>query len=137
MTIEQKKVNAAKAAIAAVIAAEQQLAAAHVTLDLDQIDRRLHPDYIIIQPGGRTESKEEVLTSYRSGNRRWDHAHSDQLNVRLYGDTAVVVGRWTAAGQNGEEPFDYSARFLAVWVYTEGRWQNVASQSTTLAEEVQ
>lgn len=134
MTIEQKKANTGRAASSALIAAEQQLAAAHVTLDLDQIAQLLHDDYVIIQPGGRTESKEDVLTSYRSGNRRWDRACSDQLDVRLYGDTAVVVGRWTAAGQHGAEHFDYSARFLAVWVYADDRWQNVASQSTDLAK---
>lgn len=135
MKIEQKQVKNEMMAIDAVIAAEQELAAAHVTLDLDQIERLLHPDYVIIQPGGRIESKEEVLTSYRSGTRRWVSARSDQLKVRLYGNTAVVVGRWTAAGQHGAEHFDYDARFLAVWVYADGRWQNVASQSTTLAEE--
>ena len=121
------------AQIAAVRAAEQQLAAAHVNLDLVQFERLLHDDYVIIQPGGRTESREEVLASYRSGDRQWVRARSDQLEVRLFGNTAVVVGRWSAAGRHGEERFDYAARFLAVWVYADGRWQNVASQSTALA----
>lgn len=122
------------AAIAEVVEAEQKLAAAHVTLDLAQIDRLLHPDYVIIQPGGGIESKAEVLASYRSGTRRWERARSDELDVRLFGDTAVVVGRWAAAGRNGDEPFDYCARFLAVWVNNGGQWQNLASQSTPITE---
>lgn len=132
--MDDKNKPAEEVTESAVIAAEQRLAAAHVTLDLEQISRLLHDDYIIIQPDGRTETKEQVLASYRSGNRHWNAAHSDQLDVRFFGKTAVVVGRWTAAGQNGEERFDYSARFLALWVYEDGRWQNVASQSTELAE---
>jgi ketosteroid isomerase-like protein len=130
-----KSEKATAASIEAVINAEQQLAAAHAALDLHQLEQLLHPDYLIIQPGGRTEDKEDVLASYRSGNRHWETARSDQLDVRLYGSTAVVIGRWTAAGQNGDEPFAYSARFLAVWVYADGLWQNVASQSTTLSQD--
>ena len=114
----------------AVIEAEQRLAAAHVALDLAQLEELLHPDYAIIQPNGKIETKQEVLASYASGTRRWDEARSDQLEVRLFGETAVVTGRWTASGQNGAERFDYTAHFLAVWVYADNRWQNVASHST-------
>ena len=121
-----------QAEIEAVMLAEQTLAVAHVQLDLKQIDHLLHPDYVIIQPGGRTESKQQVLDSYRSGDRHWDAACSDQLDVRIYGESAVVVGRWTANGRNGSEIFDYSARFLSIWVKEDGRWWNVASQSAEL-----
>jgi len=118
--------------IQAVILAEQTLARAHINLDLEQIDHLLHSDYVIIQPGGRTESKQQVLHSYRSGDRHWNSACSDQLEVRIYRNSAAVVGRWTASGRNGQEPFDYSARFLSIWVKEDGRWQNVAAQSTEI-----
>lgn len=79
----------------AVAQAEGQLAAAHVQLDLETIEQLLHPDYVIVQPGGQIETKAEVLASYNSGTRRWDTAQVDQLDIRLYGDhTALVVGRW-------------------------------------------
>ena len=45
---------------------EQQPAEAHVNLDLALIDRLLHADYTIIQPGGWVGRKQEVLVSYRS-----------------------------------------------------------------------
>lgn len=118
--------------IEAVALAEHELAEAHLHLNLATIDQLFHPDYIIIQPGGKVESKDEVLASYQTGTRRWDSAKSDELDVRIYGNTAVVVGRWTASGQNQSEHFDYSARFLTVWVKQDGCWQNVASQSTEI-----
>jgi hypothetical protein len=49
----------------AIILAEQELAEAHIHLDQNLIDQLLHLDYVIIQPGGRTESKQQVLDSYR------------------------------------------------------------------------
>jgi ketosteroid isomerase-like protein len=112
--------------------AEEQLAEAHVRLDIDLIDSLLHPDYVIIQPGGRVETKAEVLDSYRSGTRHWDSARSDEMDVRIYGQTAIVVGRWTASGRNGDVNFDYAARFLSVWVFENGRWLNLTSQSTEI-----
>jgi len=114
-------------------AAEEQLGEAHVRMDIDLIDDLLHPDYVIIQPGGIVESKEQVLDSYRSGSRQWKFAQSDQMDIRVYGETAIVVGRWQAKGRNGNVNFDYSARFLSVWVMQDDRWLNLTSQSTEIS----
>jgi ketosteroid isomerase-like protein len=101
-------------AIAAVIQAEQELAEAHRNLNLAVFERLLHPDYALIQPGGRIEGKAETIASLQSGGRHWEIARSDQLDVRIYGDTAVVIGRWRGKGRN-------TARFLSVWVREHGR----------------
>ena len=116
----------------AVIAAERELAAAHLRLDLEAFDRLLHPDYVIIQPGGRVEDKTATMASLRSGERRWELARSDGFEVRVYGNTAVVVGRWRGKGVNAGTPFDYRARFLSVWVKEGDQWRNVAVQSTAI-----
>ncbi len=112
--------------------AENQLDEAHLNLDMKTIERLLHPDYVIIQPGGVVETKAEVLNSYQTGNRHWDTAQVDELDIRLYDDTAVVVGRWQASGQNEAVQFDYSARFLSIWVRSAGRWQNIAYHSAEI-----
>jgi ketosteroid isomerase-like protein len=114
-------------------AAERQLAAAHLTLDLDTIDRLLHPDYLILQPDGRFETKADVLASYRSGDRHWDTADVDQLDVRLYGSAAIVTGRWQATGVNSGQPFAYAAHFISTWLYEDSRWQNIAYQSSEIS----
>ena len=112
--------------------AEHALAAAHLTLDLATIDRLFHPDYRILQPDGRFETKADVLASYQSGSRRWDTAEVDQLDVKLYQTTAIATGRWQATGQNGDEHFDYAARFISVWIKEDGRWQNISYQSAEI-----
>jgi hypothetical protein len=116
----------------AVAQAERALAEAHLSLDLAIFDRLLHKDYVVIQPGGLTRDKAETLASLRGGTRHWDRASVDQLDIRLYDGTAVVTGRWSASGRNGAASFDEQARFLSVWVREDGRWQNVAYQSTDI-----
>ena len=116
----------------AIVEAERALVAAHRTLDLATLDRLLHPDYVILQPDGTTECKAQVLASFESGERHWDLAEVDQLEVRFHGQCAVVVGRWRARGRNGPHQFDYAARFLSVWVNGAGNWRNVAYQATEI-----
>jgi ketosteroid isomerase-like protein len=117
---------------AALIAAEEALAAAHLTLDLATLDRLLHPDYVIVQPGGAIEDKAQTLASFTTGDRHWDLAQSDEMTVRIHGDTAVVTGRWRGRGRNGAIHFNYQARFLSTWVRENGAWRNLAYMATEL-----
>ncbi len=41
-------------------------------------------------------------------------------------DSAIAHGRWRARGSHGATRFDYAARFSSVWLWCEGRWQNLA-----------
>ena len=115
-----------------IIAAEQALAATHLTLDIATMDRLLHPDYVIVQPGGMIEDKAQTLASFTGGDRHWDVAESDEMTVRLRGDTAIVTGRWRGQGRNGDVQFDYQARFLSTWIREAGEWRNIAYMATEI-----
>jgi ketosteroid isomerase-like protein len=116
-----------------IIDAEQRLAAAHLSLDLATIAALLHEDYVIVQPGGRIETKADVLASYASGERHWDAAAVEGLDVKIYGEnTARVVGVWKARGTNRGEKFDYAARFVSIWVKQAGEWCNLSYASAEI-----
>ena len=116
----------------AVIQAEKRLAAAHITLDLAVIAELLHDDYLILQPDGRIETKSAVLASYKSGDRYWQQAEVDQLDVKIYGEAARVVGLWKAKGINAGVPFEYQARFISIWVREGGEWKNISYASAEM-----
>jgi ketosteroid isomerase-like protein len=116
----------------AVLQTEREWVEAHLRLDLTAIARIMADEYVIIGQNGTVITREQALASYRNDRRRWEYARSDELDVRLYGDTAVVIGRWTAKGENNGNPFDYSARFMSVYVRRSGRWQMAAEQSTPI-----
>ena len=119
-------------AIREVLAAEAAWAAAYRTLDLAALESMMADEYAIIQPGGAVVDKAATLASLRSDQRHWQVAASDDLHVQVYGDTAVVRGRWIGKGVNHSVPFDYQARYFCVWVKRAGRWQMVADQSTEI-----
>lgn len=118
--------------LAEVLATEADWTRAHLELDLETIARIMGPDYAQITPSGAVIGRAQALASYRSGERKWESAASDQLDVRLHGDTAVVIGRWRARGVNHGVRFDYTARFGCVYVRRQGVWQIVFDQSTEI-----
>ena len=116
-----------------VLAAERQWTEAHLHGEAATLEHLMADDYLKIQPDGSVAGKAEVLASYQSGERSWEAAQADEYDVRLYGETAVVIGRWTARGVNHGQRFDYAARFLSVYVKRDGHWQMVAEQSTDIS----
>jgi len=120
-------------AVERVLRAEREWLLAHLRVDVDALDRLMAPDYSQIDDRGRVVGKEQVLASFRSGERAWEEAHSDEHDVRIYGDIAVVTGRWRARGTNAGQPFDYAARYVSVWVEHDGEWRMVSDHSTPIA----
>jgi ketosteroid isomerase-like protein len=113
---------------------EQKWADAHLSLDLNALENILSDQYRQIQSDGSVIEMGELLTSYRSGNRRWNVAESDEHEVRILGDVAILIGRWRGAGINNGEAFDYAARFLAVYQLEDGDWKLIADVSVPINE---
>jgi ketosteroid isomerase-like protein len=118
--------------IADVLAFEDSWVAAHNPLDVDVLSRILDESYGQIQPAGSVIGREELLNSYRSGERRWEIAQGDNYEVRVTGQVALLIGRWRGRGENSGEKFDYSARFLAIYQKIEGDWKLISDVSIPL-----
>ena len=114
------------------LAIEREWTAAHRNGDFDTLARRMADDFVKILPDGSLADKAEVLVSLRDQHRSWDFAAGDEYDVRVLGDTAVVIGRWRARGSNNGQPFDYAARFMSVYVRRDGRWLMLTEQSTAI-----
>ncbi len=119
-------------AVEQVLLAKREWLLAHPRLDVQALDRLMAPEYLQIGDRGRAVGKEQVLESFRSGRRGWEEARSDEHEVRIYGNTAVVVGRWQARGTNAGQIFDYSSRYVAVWVKLDGEWRMVSDHATRI-----
>ncbi len=117
-----------------ILAVEKSWAAAHRDLDLDRIKSILSNQYRQVQADGRVIGKGELLASYRSDQRNWEIAESDQHEIRLLRNVALLIGRWRGKGENDGVPFDYAARFLAVYQIEHGEWKLVSDVSVPLED---
>lgn len=113
-----------------VLAVEREWTDAHLRGDVATIARLMAHDYMKINADGSVTDRATTLASYTPETRYWEQAQGDEYLVQIYGETAVVIGRWTARGINNGERFDYSARFMSVYVKRDGEWKMVAEQST-------
>ena len=94
-------------------------------------------EYMFTDADGVVTNKSQELKNLTSGTFRLMAYKFGDLNVRIYGDTAVVTGRNTIKGAWEDIKRDISGpyRFTDVFVKRDGRWQCVASQSSRLAEK--
>jgi len=91
--------------------------------------------YTQVDSQGELIGKQQILASFQAEKRYWQQAESDEYHVRIHGDVAVVLGRWRAKGVNAGQSFDYAARYVAVWVFQNNRWQMVSDQSTEIPRD--
>ena len=113
---------------------EDQLAAAWVAGDRSVHERVLSEDWSVIDAQGRIRSKAEVMEEmFRPGERELI-GRIDEVNVRPYGDWAIVTGKTHVAGRYEGNDINVTLRFMDVFRRIDGNWQVVASQATLLNE---
>ena len=111
---------------------EDQLAAAWVAGDRSVHERVLSEDWSVIDAQGRIRTKAEVLEEMFQPGERSITGRIDEVNVRPYGDWAVVTGKTHVAGRYEGNEINVTLRFMDVFRRAEGKWQVVASQATLL-----
>ena len=86
----------------------------------------------IIARTGMSRPARSTWRIARAGSVDFDSLVADEINVRVYGDTAIVTYRSTAKGKDQDGAIDEQRRWTRVFVRKDGRWQLVHSQGTTI-----
>jgi ketosteroid isomerase-like protein len=113
---------------------EQDRAQANVKGDTAFLDQNTADDYTFVSPRGVLRTKAQMLADFKSGEIKFDGYDLDDLQARVYGDTAVVTGRSTQKGKAYGQDAAGHYRFTRVYVKQDGKWKAVAFQSTRIAE---
>ncbi|MGH9380756.1 MAG: nuclear transport factor 2 family protein [Thermoanaerobaculia bacterium] len=107
---------------------------AMVSNDAEAIGLYMADDWTIIGPDGRVNDKATFLELVRSGKLTHDVMESHDLQVRVYGDTAVVIAHGVSGGHYLGEAFHFVERVSCVFVRQQGRWQCVSTHLSQLQE---
>lgn len=103
--------------------------------DAEALDRLYSDDFVYTTPDGEVRDKAQQLAFTRSGDLRLESGRSDDVKVRVYGDTAVMTGRFTAKGKFRGRVIDIRERYTAVWVRRRGTWRLVAEQGNFIKQQ--
>src|ERR1043165_8055568 len=100
---------------------------AQIHADRTALDRIYAADFIGVGPSGTVRTKPQVLLDFTSGDLKFQSITTDEVQVRVYGNTAVETGRSTMIGQDKGRTVPRETRFTRVWVKEQGQWQLVAN----------
>ena len=100
---------------------------AQISADAATLDRIYAADFIGVGPSGTVRTKAQVISDFTSGDLKFQSIVTDEVQVRVYENTAVETGRSTMSGQDKGKAVPRDTRFTRVWVKQEGRWRLVAN----------
>jgi ketosteroid isomerase-like protein len=105
---------------------------AQIGADAVALDRIYANDFIGIGPSGTVRTKPQVISDFTSGGLKFQSITTDDVRVRVYGNTAVETGRSIMSGQDKGKTVPRDNRFTRVWVKQQGRWRLVANHYSSL-----
>ena len=112
---------------------EQGFTQAVADNDAAAIARFFADDWVIDDADGRVIDRSQFLSVVESGALKHESMESTDVEVRVYGDTAVVTGITTSKGQFMGQSFTTRERATDVLARLNGSWLCVFSQLTRVA----
>lgn len=107
---------------------------AMVRNDADAIGAFMAEDWVIVGSDGSVDGKERFLALVASGELSHDVMTTRDMQVRVYGQTAVTVASGTSGGRFRGTPFLLHERASCVFVKDEGRWVCVLTHLSSLSD---
>ncbi len=108
---------------------------AQIDADAVALYRIYADDFIGIGPSGTVRTKPQVISDFTSGELKFQSITTDDVRVRVYGNTAVETGRSTMIGQDKGRRVPHENRFTRVWIKQGGRWRLVANHYSPLISQ--
>jgi ketosteroid isomerase-like protein len=105
---------------------------AQISADAAALDRIYADDFIGIGPSGTVRRKPQVIGDFTSGDLKFQSITTDDVQVRVYGNTAVETGRSTMIGQDKGKTVPRDNRFTRVWIKQGAHWRLVANHYSLL-----
>jgi len=98
--------------------------------------RVLTGDFHFTGPDGETLTKQQAVGGFESGAVRFTAFETDEVDVRVYGDMAVVLGLIRAEEVlAGGELVSWTRRITWLWVRADGQWKVAAWHASQLPDD--
>ncbi len=103
--------------------------------DAATMNRILAQDVIDTSSTGRVQGKAEDLADLKSGEPKLESSSVHDMKVRVYGNVAVVNGRYVQKGTYKGKDISGEGRFTDVFVKRQGHWMCVSTQGTPIVKQ--
>lgn len=103
--------------------------------NVDFVASLLADEFVATYDDGNRGDKQKELALVAGFNQQIDAWSMDEFKIQIHRDTAVVHFTLRLIGPMQGVPTELTFRYIDVWVFRDGRWQCVASQSTRVRPE--
>lgn len=100
--------------------------------DVTALDSLLDPTLVYIDYDGSFMDKAQFMASVPAPSLHPEQIVNESMSANVYGDSAVVTGIYREKGTRNGKTYLRRGRFTDTWVYRNGTWTCVASQSTLI-----
>ena len=115
-----------------ILALENAWNLAEQNKDVKALDELLGSNLVYIDYDGTIQNKGEFLASVGRAALHPEQIVNLSTTVYMYGTAAVVTGTYREKGVENGKAYQRHGRFTDTWIYTNGAWHCVASQSTLI-----
>jgi ketosteroid isomerase-like protein len=116
----------------AVTAADDERIRSTLTADIDALRSLYTEDLVYVHASGIQDSLDSLLAKMKDGPVRYRDLRREQARVRVFGDTAVMNGSFTADVIMNGEGRSFTASFTSVWLRSGTQWVMMAWQATSV-----
>ena len=114
---------------------EEELRLAEMQVDRAALDRFFADELMVTAPIGVVVDKAAVMDEIeRAQTARVELYDKEDINARLFGDTAITSYRVHARAEHEGVKFDRLYRITNVWLRRDGRWQVVARHTAMIEQ---
>lgn len=100
--------------------------------DAAALGQLLADTFLYVDYDGTLMNKKQYLASTVNDDVQNEQINNEGMTIQVYGDAAVVTGAYRDKGLEKGKPFFRHGRFTDTWIFRNGAWQCVASQSTLI-----
>ena len=97
--------------------------------DVATLKRLLSEDFVVTNPFNRVLNKQQVLEAVEAGRINHSAYEREIEYLRIFADTAVVMGQETVADDGQMK----NRRYTEIWLRREGRWQIIARHANQVS----
>jgi hypothetical protein len=112
---------------------DRELCVATWTGDPLWFEQNVADDYVLITPNGTTRTRRDVISELATPGMKMDPFEPIEVQVRIYGDSAIVVGRMLQRFTLGRVRYTNDLRYTDVYVKRKGRWVLVSGHASNVA----
>ena len=109
---------------------EKRSAAALISGDFQALGSIFAEEWKVVGPDGQVLTRQQVFEQLRGTDLKFTSYDISELDVHIFGDTAIVIGHGNPHGETRGEKFELNEVFSDTFIRVGGQWRCILSHSS-------